>query len=814
MLTTTTVCYRFGQFELQPHERRLLAAGTPVALAPRAFNLLVALVEREGGLATKEQLLAQVWPGMIVEENALHAQISTLRKVLGADAIATVAGAGYRFALALTKPEAASESTTEAAPRHNLARQLTSFIGREQQIAELKALLERTQLLTLSGMGGCGKTRLAMELAYQVSGAYADGVWLVELAALADAQLVPHSVADVLGLKERVGEDLAQTLQTHLAARHVLLVLDNAEHLLVACAEIVSMLLQRCARLTVVVTSRERLGILGEITYRVPSLSVPDPHRMHAAETLMAYESARLFIERARLQQPHFALTAQSMPAITSICTHLDGIPLAIELAAARVRALSVEEVNQRLDQRFRLLTDASRAALPRHRTLGALIDWSYDLLNEAEKELCNRASVFAGGFALEAADRVLSGGAVDEAAMVDLLTSLVDKNLLQAEDRGGTTRYRQLETVRQYGLDRLRRSAEEVACRQRHLAYFVALAESAEDGLRGGKWQTWIERLREENENLRVALASALEPDGDPEGGLRLAGALYPFWFNVGYFSEGRGWLLRALEAVPAGQVKGARAKALNAAGSLAHMQSDNHLARALLEECLVIRRTLADRRGIAVALKNLGDVLWMFGDLAAARKLMEESLAFVREIGNGWGVARVLLSLVGVMLAQGEAGLARALAQECVDLERQLGGMAEGHAVANLSEVVLAEGDAQAAMSLCREVLAKSTGRLETTGRFETLLLLESTACAHAALGDTAEAALIWGHCERLRQDFDMSSYISWPPSELLRHERAVSSARAAHEDDGEFDNAWRRGASMTTEQLIESVLRSNEA
>src|SRR5215470_778633 len=270
------VRYGFGRFELLPDERRLLASGTPVAIKPRAFDVLVALVQRHGRLVTKEKLLAQVWPGVIVEENAVHTQISALRKVLGANAIATVTGVGYRFALELVENRTESGVDSPTPTRHNLVRQLTSFIGREKQLAELKELLNRTRLLTLTGAGGCGKSRLALELGVQVSDAYADGVWLVELAALGDAELVPQTVAYVLGLRERAGQSFTDTLLGHLASKHLLLILDNAEHLLAACAELVRTLVQRCTRLTVLVTSREQLGVLGELTYRVPSLSVPD----------------------------------------------------------------------------------------------------------------------------------------------------------------------------------------------------------------------------------------------------------------------------------------------------------------------------------------------------------------------------------------------------------------------------------------------------------------------------------------------------------------------------------------------------------
>src|SRR5208282_6012716 len=531
------LCYRFGRFELQPDKRRLLASGVPVEVGSRAFDLLVALVERDGSLVTKDELLERVWPKVIVEENTLQVQVSALRKILGPDAIATISGRGYRFALELTQANA-----EPVAPKHNLPQQLTSFIGREKEITQIKELLGTTRLLTLIGAGGCGKTRLAMRVAGDLLESYPDGIWLVEFAALREPGLAPQTVASVLGLKEQPGESLTQTLTKHLASRLLLLVLDNAEHLLAACAQLADVVLRQCAQVVILATSREQLGIAGELTYRVPSLSVPDPEQHATPEELSTYESTRLFVERARLQRPHFAVTAKNAPALASVCHRLDGIPLAIELAAPRVRSMSVEEVNRRLDQRFSLLTGGSRTALPRHRTLRSAIDWSYDLLNEAEQALLCRLSVFSGGWTLEAAEKVCSGEGVEDVEALDLLTSLADKNLVVADEQDGATRYRLLESVRQYARDRLR-EGDEARWQSQHLAYFLTLAEEAEPQLTGSDQQAWLDRLEAEHENLRSALLFRHDR-GCFARTLRLAAALWRFWWLRGYLSEGRTWL------------------------------------------------------------------------------------------------------------------------------------------------------------------------------------------------------------------------------------------------------------------------------
>ena len=324
----------------------------PVALGARAFDVLQALIERRGRLVTKDELLDLVWPGLVVEENNLQQQVSALRKILGSDAIATIPGCGYRFTLEVTDESPAPAVT----PNHNLPQQLTSFIGRQKEVAEVRALLDRTRLLTLTGAAGCGKTRLSLQVATELVGSYADGVWMVELAALTDPDLVPQAVATDLGLTEELNRSLTQTLTAHLKSKHLLLLLDNAEHLLAACAKLAELVLLQSAQVTVLATSREALGIAGELTYRVPSLSMFDPKRDATPENLAKYESAQLFIERALFRMPQFAVNRENAPALASVCFRLDGMPLAIELAAARMRSMSLEELNQRLDHRFALL--------------------------------------------------------------------------------------------------------------------------------------------------------------------------------------------------------------------------------------------------------------------------------------------------------------------------------------------------------------------------------------------------------------------------------------------------------------------------
>ncbi len=500
---------------------------------------------------------------------------------------------------------------------NNLPQQPTSFIGREAQVDEVKALLDKTRLLTLTGAGGSGKTRLSLQVAADLLDGEGDGVWLVELAALADPALVPQAVADVLGVKEQAGMTIQASLVEWLKPKRLLLVLDNCEHLIAACASLAADLLRNCPHVHILASSREPLNVAGEQTYRVPSLSLPDPKQAQTVESLSQFEVVRLFIERAQAVQPTFKVTNANAPAVAQVCFHLDGIPLAIELAAARVRSLSVEEINTRLGQRFRLLTGGSRDTLPRQQTLRALIDWSYDLLTESEKTLLRRLSVFAGGWTLSAAEVVCAGEPVEDWEVLDLLTALVDKSLVVAEPLGDGTRYRLLETVRQYGGDRLGESGEAEAVRGRSASCFLALAEEAEPQLQGPEQGSWLVRLEAEHDNLRSSLAWEEQSAAGAEAGLRLAGSLWRFWFVRGHLSEGRQWLGRALartkpgaagpDGASGGEATATRGKALNGAGNLAWSQSDYAGARALYEEGLTVRRQLRDQGGISYSLTRV---------------------------------------------------------------------------------------------------------------------------------------------------------------------------------------------------------------
>jgi predicted ATPase/two-component SAPR family response regulator len=685
---------------------------------------------------------------------------------------------------------------------NNLPLQLTSFVGREREIAEVKDLLADQRLLTLTGPGGCGKTRLALKVASDLAERFEDGVWLVELASLSDPALVPQTVAFALGIREQPGRLLTDTLSEYLELKKILLVLDNCEHLVEACARLAEALLRSCPNLRILATSREALGITGETGWLVPSLSLPDPRYLPTVEDLPRYEAARLFIERAAAMLPTFEPTDRNAAVVMRVCRGLDGIPLAIELAAARVKVLSVEQIAERLHDRFRLLTAGSRTALPRHRTLRATIDWSHDLLSEEEKVLFRRLSVFAGGFVVGATEAVCVGEDLEEDEVLDLLSHLVDKSLVIVQERGGEARYRLLETVRQYGWEKLEELGEAEAVRRRHAIFFLDLAEEVEPRIEPNvniaDRRPWLERLEVEHDNLRAALRWAQE--SNPQTGLRLGCALYWLWYHRGYWSEGRGWFERALVKAPA--LTAARSEALYYAGYLAWAQGDHPVARSRLEESVAIWRELGGGQGgLAHALWVLGLEMLARGEPAVARSLAEESVQIFRTIGDEFGLSISLANLGAIVLDQGDHALASSLLEESVEISRKAGDdWMLSLPLRNLGVVVFRQGDHDRAEALIKEslFLLRELGDKLYTSRG-----LECLAAVVSMRGDHGRAARLFGAGEALREAIGASV-----PFHLVDYDGAIAGARDTLGEEA-FAAAWAQGREMTMEQAVAYAL-----
>lgn len=790
--------YRFGPFELQPDNRRLLKDGATISLRPRAFDLLAVLVERAGHLVTKDELLDQVWPKMVVEEAALHVQVSALRKVLGADAITTVSGRGYQFTLPVTKGD--GEPNRASRSKHNLPYQLTSFVGREQEIAQLQELVTAHRLVTLTGAGGAGKTRLAIEVASRLLDAFPDGVWLVELAALSDSRLVPQAVAQALEVNEQPTRPVIETLSNYLDSKKLLLVLDNVEQLLQGCAHLVDEIVRRSPDITMLVTSRERLGMTGELTYRVPSLTVPGTSGALTLETVSRYEGVRLFAERAKLVRPDFHLTAENASCVASICTRLDGMPLAIELASARLRSMSVDELSERLDQRLVLLTDGSRAALPRHRTLRSMLDWSYDLLTEREQAMLRRVAVFAAGWTLASAEQVCAGNGIDASDVIEQLGSLVDKNLVVTDEQAGATRYRMLETVRQYAQDRLRDSGEESQWRSSHLACFVALGADFNREVIGTKQHAWLARIASEHDNLRAALAWSTE--ASPLDGLGLAVALDAFWRIRGFLAEGREWFARLLDVVPIDLRTRLRARGLYAAGLFAILQGDYAAGKGLLQESLMLFREIDDPRNVAYALDSLAYCAIEQGEYPEAEALAREAVDLLRARASREGLCFSLIHLAIALRWRGEWAAAHESYEQSLVIARELGTPWEiGTALREIGLAECDEGRCDLALTHLAEAMTVLHGLGDRPGVIESLEGLAGVAAATAAPG---RAARLWGAAHALQQEMGGAR----SAHQKLIYERQVQPVRAVLTAKA-FDQAWNEGRAMTLDDAVHYAL-----
>ncbi len=635
---------------------------------------------------------------------------------------------------------------TLIATPNNLPTNLSSFVGREKHVSEVCHLLTTSRLLTLSGTGGTGKTRLSLQVAAQVFDSHPDGVYFVEFATLTDPQRIWDTVASAIGVREDPDQPLTETLINFLAPRELLLILDNCEHLLAECSKLISTLLAACPKLRILATSRHSLGISGECTWSVPPLTTLNPARdlfqvPDVVATVSQFEAVRLFIDRAASAKPGFAVNAANAPAIAQICWRLDGIPLAIELAAARARVLSPEQIATRLDDRFRLLTGGNRSVLPHQQTLRALIDWSYDLLSDAERVLFRRLGVFGGGRTLDGIETVCTGDGVDLYDALDLLQQLVDKSLLSVEsDPDGGERYTMIESVWQYAQEKLKSSEESDSLRNRHLDFYLELAETARPGLEGLEVSKWLERVDTERINFRLALAWAIESPDNADKALRIAGALTRYFEIRGNLVEAHKLFDRVLAASGAHDPSIPRALALSGAGRIAWCQdraadaTESYGAAAdLYEQCGDIVQAALNRAFLgfierntgeidvaearfsasyqtgtdtgnliltAISLSGLGTIAGDRGDSRRSRELKENSLSIFRASGDIWTTGYNLWGVARACVGEGDAPAARAALKEWVEIARGLGNRwALPHAMQCLADVLLIEQDPPAA-------------------------------------------------------------------------------------------------------------------
>jgi predicted ATPase/class 3 adenylate cyclase len=731
---------------------------------------------------------------------------------------------------------------------NNLPTQPTPLVGREKEITEISGLLRRPEvrLLTLTGPGGTGKTRLGLQVAAELLDEFEGGVFFVSLAPISDPELVASAIAGPLGVRESADLTLTEALKEHLRDKELLLLLDNFEQVLEA-APVVGELLSACPRLKALATSRGALRVYGEHMYAVPPLALPDPRRLPPITKLSQYESVRLFIERAQAAKGDFEVTNESAPAVAEICVKLDGLPLAIELAAARTKILTPQAMLSRLSSRMKLLKGGARDLPERQRTLRGAIDWSHDLLEEDEQVFFRRLSVFVGGLTLEAAEEVCDADGGLELDVLDGVESLLANSLLRRQEEAEEEpRFYMLETIREYATERLEESGEAEAVRRPHAEHYLRPAEEAEPELRGPHQLGWFEQLEAEHDNLRAALSWAIEGDR-ADTALQLAGALWWFWFVRGHLSEGRRWLKEALSQDGRSATSSVRAKAFVGAGRLLLEQGDPERGTALLEEGVALFQEAGPKGGLADALDNLGIAQALCGELDRAKALFEESVGLFRQAGDGWGIAECLNNLALTAHYQGEIEQATALHEESLRIRRELAdkrGIAMS--LANLAGEALERGDHERAATFCEEGLALARGLgdrgltatfLGTLGKVmldrnnperAAELLKESLAIgqelgdkyhlhtgllilalAAGAAGEALREARLSGAAQGLRESAGM---LLMDLEARENSELPVTSARSEVEEA--WERAWEEGRAMSLDEAISYALEDAEA
>ena len=685
----------------------------------------------------------------------------------------------------------------EDAP-NNLPHALTSFVGRERELRELRGRVLENRLVTLVGMGGIGKSRLSMHVAAELMEEFRDGVWLVELAPIADGRRVAHSIASVLGVQEEPGHGIEEALVRFLRTRTLLLVLDNCEHLVEHVAAVAKQLLSSAPGLTVLASSREPLHLTGESTYSLAALPVPGPLQLQGASSVASCDSVRLFVDRARLADASFDVTDDNAAAIGSICHRLDGIPLALELAAARVRSLPPMQIALRLDDRFRLLSTSDRTALPRQRTLRATIDWSYELLPAGERTLFRRFAVFSGGWTLEAAERLMADEPLD-GAVIDGLGHLVEKSLVVTED--GARRYRMLETVRQYALQRLLEAGEMDRVRDRHLAGCVELAEEARPNLGGPRQGEWLLRLDHERDNLLGAHEWAGRSANGAQSGLRMLIAIKLYWFSRGLTDLGHQLMVEALARQGAQEPNRLRSEGLFIAGQFRYFAGRCQEARACLEESLAIARALGESKLVAAVLQPLGMAAIGHGDLPAARSWLEEAVALLTASGDKRALAGAVNGLAMLHRVEGRTALAEPLFARVVELAHQSDDpYAEAIGMLNLSMLQVEAGKLEEA----RRMLASALRLGQQIGSAPTQQsVFEVCAGLASAQQEWEPAARFFGVAQA------MAARSGIPRDAADEAFLAPRVTRARHQlGDGRFDALCAEGAALANERALEEA------
>ena len=805
--------FRFGDFDLDTSAYELRFKGRTIQIERRPMDLLVLLVERQGQLVSRKDIVERLWGrDVFVEvEPGINTVVWKIRGALGDSSdnskfVETVSGRGYRFVAPVevvaqssphSSPALVAEPTSLPEPRrHNLPAERTTFVGRRNQMLELPGVLASSRLLSLTGAGGVGKTRLAVRLASGFVQEFRDGVWLVDLAPVSVPDLLAQTIATVLGIREGPQRSARDVLLDNVRDRELLLVLDTCEHLIASCAELVEALLRGAPALRILATSREALGVSGETVCRVPSLSLPEALTSVPLGALIDSEATQLFIERASAVDAAFNPTPDNADAIARLCRRLDGIPLAIELAAARVVVLTPEQIEARLQDRFRLLTGGARTAVARQRTLEATVDWSYQLLSDVERQLLSRLSVFPATWTLDAAEHVCGGDGINEHDVLDLLSRLVSKSLVVVDSEfAGERRYRLLETVREYAHERLVQANGADRLRDRHFAFFFNEFRGVLPILSHHGQLQCLRLLRMEQENVRAALDWALTASGPAERGVELAGALFWFWTKCGLFEEGTRWLEQAL-AVPVRVPKSLRARALIGLANLHWFQGRHSEAGARAAEALALGRDDGDAWAVSFALFLQGTAAFERGDHEQAEVRSREALDAA---GDSDEVLQgpPLLVLANVAVSKGDHDRAQQLYDRSAEVLRRAGEtwglsivllLAAGLRVVR-EDYVQARVQAAEALSLCQE-LDDPRGLAWSLEVFAGLL---------AAGGLADGAARLWGASERLLESVGGSL----PPSIGWVRDRYIEPVKLSFV--GSFEAARTEGRAMPPVKAI---------